>query len=79
MIPNDLVRVLESVPEKRLALLRMAWELVGENGEGLIIRYISEEGRDTLAELMQGPARGLQRFFLQRILRDGRLKGAVAD
>ena len=33
MTPNDLVRVLESVPEKRLALLRMAWDLVGENGD----------------------------------------------
>ena len=30
---NDRIRVLESVPEKRLALLRMAWELVGDNGD----------------------------------------------
>ena len=54
-------------------------ELAGENGEVVIIRYISDEGRDILAELSAGPARGLRRFFLQRILRDGRLTGTVAD
>ncbi len=33
MTPNDLVKVLEQVPEKRLALFKLAWELAGENGD----------------------------------------------
>lgn len=30
---QDLVRVLQSVPEKRLALFKLAWELVDEHGD----------------------------------------------
>ncbi len=33
MMSQDLVRVLEQVPEKRLALFALVWDLVGEDGE----------------------------------------------
>ena len=33
MTPHDLVRVLQQVPEKRLALFALVWGLVGEDGE----------------------------------------------
>lgn len=33
MTPLDLVRILSEVPTKRLALLDLVWELVGDNGE----------------------------------------------
>ena len=33
MSPHDLVHVLQQVPEKRLALFKLAWEMVGEHGD----------------------------------------------
>ena len=54
-------------------------ELVGENGEQIIIQYISDEGRAVIGAIAVGPGRGLRRFFLQRILRDGRLQGIVEE
>ena len=33
MTPENLIRALETVPEKRLGLLELVWEVVDENGE----------------------------------------------
>ena len=33
MTPADLIRALEMVPEKRLRLLELAWEVIDEDGE----------------------------------------------
>lgn len=32
MTPLDLVRILEMVPEKKLALIPLVWQLMGEDG-----------------------------------------------
>ena len=33
MEPDDLVRILLTVPESRLAILALTWQLMGEDGE----------------------------------------------
>ena len=35
MTANDLVRILRTVPEKKLKIIELAWELVDVEGEGL--------------------------------------------
>ena len=33
MTPGNLIRALETVPEKRLGLFKLVWEVIDENGD----------------------------------------------
>ena len=47
MTPEDLIRALQEVPEKRLSILELAWETVDDNGKldpDKVIRLAAELG-----------------------------------